>query len=534
MSRNKTIDLISVLIFIAPLLMGCLDLWAISILAISCIIGIIIKAKQNKKIILPKDFKFVLLCIYVFSFLVVQFYAVDKGMNLIGFFKSFTIIIFILLCMQYDERTKQKAIQKIPCSALTSLILSVCFLGVGNVFLNNRLHGIFLYANAYALFLILGIIILLLKDEVKIKDFIIALILFIGVIFTNSRAVIILGVLSILFCGIYNKKSRKKVLFATVILAVVLILIYTFSGIEKRISLDMFKSGEVTLRVVYYKDALKMIAENPFGYGSYGYMYKQADIQTTTYDTMYVHSSILQVILDVGIIPMIALLLLLIIIFFEKKQSVLNRMLLFLIVGHSLIDIDMEYMFFVYLISMMIEFKSFEFKKSKVINVVCWVILISYIFLFVGGLAFRTKDYELAYVTVPFYTKAMEEELYTTKSYDKQIEMAKKIYPLNKNISGVYEALSNEAKNDENYEKALEYEKARLILNKFYMEDYLLYLDFLEESYEYNIEKNDVENAEKYKKEILNLENTFYEYTKESPTKVEFPNEIKEYIKKYQ
>ena len=50
---------------------------------------------------------------------------------------------------------------------------------------------------------------------------------------------------------------------------------------------------------------------------------------------------------------------------------------------------------------------------------------------------FENNNYDMAYKIVPFYTEALEEELYTTTDYDKQLILANKIIKLNENVSSM-------------------------------------------------------------------------------------------------
>lgn len=101
---------------------------------------------------MPKGKNIILICIYIFSFLFINFFAVDKGMNIMGFFKNFSIILFILLFIQYDYNTeeKKKVFDVIPYSACFSLIVSTFLAIIGNeeIFVNGRLQGVFFYANS--------------------------------------------------------------------------------------------------------------------------------------------------------------------------------------------------------------------------------------------------------------------------------------------------------------------------------------------------------------------------------------------------
>lgn len=510
-NNSKKNDLISTILFIAPLLSGLLPLWSNFWVSIVCLIGIVIKIYKNKKIILLKDKKFIFICIYIFSFLFVNFWAVDKGMNIMGFFKNFSIILFILLFIQYNynDDEKKKVFSVIPYSAVFSLFVSVFLILLGNeaILLNGRLQGVFFYANSYGLFLLIGAIILLMKEKIELKDYIMIATLFLGIIITNSRAIIILTILSLISILIINKKNRKKILIVGISFILTFAGIYSLSQIEKRVDSEMFESSEFLTRLLYYKDGIDMVKENPFGYGYMGWYYKQVEVQTGVYDTKYVHNSVLQVMLDVGIIPTISLISLLLMTFLDKKQSLINRLLLVLILGHSLIDIDLEYMFFILVIGTMINFKTFEMKKNKIQSVICVIGIVMHAVLCFSGICFECDNYKMAYSLIPFYTDALQEELYSTTSEEEQLNLANKIYKLNRNVSGMYEAMSYEEQKNGNYEKALEYEKKRLSLNKYTMANYMHYTEFLSNALQYYNSKKDDEKVMNFVKEICNVEN---------------------------
>lgn len=542
-NNSKKNDLISAILFVAPLLSGLLPLWSSFLVSIVCLIGIVINVSKNRKIILPKDKKFVFICIYIFSFLFISFWAVDKGMSIMGFFKNFSIILFILLFMQYDynDDDKKKVFNVIPYSAVFSLIVSLFLILLGNktVLLNGRLQGIFFYANSYGLFLLIGAIILLMKEKIELKEYIMIGILFLGIIFTNSRAIIILSIISVISILIINKKNRKKILVVGISYILTFAGIYGLSQIEKRVDSEMFESSEFLTRLLYYKDGIDMVKDNPLGYGYMGWYYKQVEVQTGVYDAKYVHNSVLQVMLDVGIIPTISLVALLFIIFFDKKQTVINRLLLVLILGHSLIDIDLEYLFFIFMICTMIDFKTFEMKKSKIQTIICGISIATYAVLCFSSICFECENYKMAYTIIPFYTDALQEQLYSATREEEQLNLANKIYKLNRNVSGMYEAKSYEEQKNENYEKALEYEKKRLSLNKYTMANYVYYTEFLSNALQYYNTKEDKEKVMEFAKEICNIEilinqtlkntNPLAYKTKHTPN-LEMPTEMKNFI----
>jgi len=538
--NNKKIDLISIIILIAPFMVGVMPLWSAYLLSLICLIGLIYQVIKKKKIILPKGKNIIFVLIYLVSFLIVDFYAIDKGMNMLAFFKNLSILIFLLLYLQYDydEEKQKKIFSYIPYSGAISVVFSLILsaLSIIDIFWDNRLQGIFFYANTYGIFLLIGVLITILKEKLQGKDFIVSTILALGIIFTNSRAIILLLFFVLLVGCIMNKKNRKQLISVSLSIIFLFGSIYLFSNMENRITTEMFSSSEFITRLLYYKDAIEMIKENPFGYGYEGWYYKQVEIQTGVYDTKFVHNSILQVILDVGIIPALALMILLVGTFFDKKQSVQNRLILLILLGHSLIDIDLAYLYFILLIVMIIDFEKFEVKKNNLMVVSSTILTLCYFVLFLSTLCYEVGNYKNAYAIIPFYTEALQAELYQTMDEKEQVELAEKIYLLNKNVSGVYQAFSNELRKENRYDEALNYEKKRLGLNKYNMMNYLDYTEFLIEALQYYFEQNDLEKVKQYKVEICDVETKINEtinntnplcYQTAHTPNLEIPNEMK-------
>lgn len=515
----KEQDLIQYLLFFAPILGGLMNLWSVYLLSFICICGIIKKIKKNRKFIMPKGIPLILFSIYIFSFLIVEFWAIDKGMNILGFFKNGSIILFWILLAQYDydDAKKKACFNTISYSAVASVFISLLLAIFCKeiFFMNNRLQGTFMYANSYGIFLLIGLIILLYKDEIiadkkgKIINILMVITLLIGIILTNSRAIYILSLLGILGVALLNIKKTeilKKAFFSLGAFFVLVLLSYSLLNIENRVNSEMFESSEFLTRILYYEDAINMIKQNPLGYGYRGYYYEQTKVQTAVYDTMFVHNSVLQILLDVGIIPTICLIILVLYIFFDKKQSAMNRLILLLLFGHSIIDFDLEFLLFEMILILMLNFKNIELKNEK-IKLVFKCFEIIYGIFVISAVGFELKLYSLSYGIVPFYTQAIEEDLYSVSDKNKQFSLAQKIYPLNKNVSGVYEIFSNVACDNNEYDIALEYEKEKLNLNKYAMINYIYYTEFLDKAISYYGSQNDIEEVKVYMEEVLNMEN---------------------------
>ena len=123
-----------------------------------------------------------------------------------------------------------------------------------------------------------------------------------------------------------------------------------------RIKSMIYKSQSFDLRVEYAKDALKLIKKYPiFGYGADGFKNNYRTVQNQNYTSSEVHSSFLQVAVEVGIVPFLSLFL---IVFFTilkrtnnvkaKKES--NKIYLhtfILITLHSMFDLNFSYLIYI-------------------------------------------------------------------------------------------------------------------------------------------------------------------------------------------
>lgn len=224
MQKSRKIDLIKIIIFMVSIFGGFFSLFSNVMLSIICLIGLIYKINKNRKIILPKDIKFYLLSVYIIAFIVTSFYAVDKGMAVIGFIKNLSIILFTILFLQYEYKDDDVVyiLNVIPMSGTVSVIISFLSMIFKSdlYFFNDRLQGLFEYANSYGLFLVVALVVQLFQEKKGVRAHICTGILITGIIMTNSRAIIILMVLceiSLLFLSHQNKKRIFVIIMISVL-----------------------------------------------------------------------------------------------------------------------------------------------------------------------------------------------------------------------------------------------------------------------------------------------------------------------------
>lgn len=500
----------SLLIFF-PFLQGANELHIVFILDILLSGILLYKVVKNKKFIFCKDVKFIMICIWAFLYLVTMFYSTDTELAFLGFLKSFTVPLFLTTVMQYEYNICEKdkwmdTVAKIG-AVMVVIILTVTvgekILGIENnmFFYQNRLAGFFNYANSFALFLLIGIIIVGFKKKIRILDFIVMNLLLIGILLTNSRAIMIISAFSYLLILIFNKEMRKKNLINLGIMIMVGTVVTTIManfGVNNRLAGTTGNSGEWLLRILYYKDALRLIAKNIFGYGYMAWWYMQEGFQTGAYDAQFVHNGLLQVALDAGIIAALLIVIIFLCGFFDKKIQARDRVIMMIVLGHSLIDFNIEFMTITLILFMTLEFNNKFIIENKLI-VKSMICVIGSIYLFFGIVTTFNAygNYEVGNSLFP-YSIALNEELEADITSSKKLEIAELLYKKNKYFLNSSYLLSKKEQYLGNYDKAYQYELWIVKNKKYTMLNYIEYVKFLENAIKFYYQNGDTKSMKLY------------------------------------
>ena len=276
------------------------------------------------------------------------FAAVDRGMAGIGVIRVVALVIFWLVWNQIDTEEREGVFSVIPLAGTLWTLLSYGAYVIPslreNFYRANRLGGPFQYSNAYAVFLLVGLIVLF-YDETKRKAWTSlaqAAVLFSGIIFTGSRSVFVLTAVVLVFLMLRSgMKLRTKLgmIAAAVGLTLGLQLVMKLD-VERLLILTM-DSSTLNGRFLYWQDAVSQILRHPFGLGYMGYFYLQPQFQTGNYVTRFVHNDFLQTGLDFGILALVAVALM--VVYGIWKQRGRNRMILVVLMLHALFDFDMQF-----------------------------------------------------------------------------------------------------------------------------------------------------------------------------------------------
>ncbi len=535
------------LLSIFPFLQGANELHIVFLLNIVLIGLMLLKIYKNKKIVLTKDLKFILICIWSISYLITAVYSVDTELSILGFLKFFTVPIFILTIMQYEytKEERDKWFNIISEIGAVMVIICVFFAVIGKYdvfFYQNRLAGFFNYANSFAMFLLVGFIIIGFKEKLKIIDFFVMSLLLIGIILANSRSIMIISIFAFVIILIFSRLAKKSKLITIGLVAIIslaTVCIVGTLGVNNRLSEVSGNSSEWLLRFLYYKDAIRMLKDNVFGYGYMAWWYMQEGFQTGAYDAQYVHNGLLQIALDAGVIPALLIVLVFMKAFFEKDRNTRDKLLMVVILGHALIDFDMEFMAIMLPLFMTLEFdKKFEVRNTKIVNIFLSAMLICYSFFALVTTLNKFQKYDVSNQLFA-YSIALNDELELESDAIKALDISEKLYKKNKYYLNSAKVLSQREQSVNNYEKAYEYELWIVKNKKYTMRNYIEFVSFLQDSIKYYYSIDDMENVRLFISRLLEVENMINMVKENSDElaykiahkpRLDMPNEMKKYI----
>lgn len=384
---------------------------------LSCIAAVYLFAKllSRKEIKLQTNLFSVSIMVLCLFYGLTCFWAIDSGMAFIGFLKFMPILLYMVISWQEEKETE--ILEILPYIAAGLVVISA--VGAQISFLKaffvvaGRFAGFFQYPNTFALFLLLCELLILQKRRFKAIDYVAVCILIGGLLYTGSRTVFILFLVSnvVMVLLIANKKIRITLLVVMAFsMIAVLLIMYLFRDnaiISRYLNMD-FGASTFIGRILYVVDALPLLLKYPFGMGYMGYYYIQNSIQTGVYNVTYVHNDFLQVLLDIGWIPGILFLGAFISFFLRKTVSKPRKIIVGTFCLHTLFDFNLQFvaMFFLLITLMDVEReKARTLKIKKWMRVVPIVIFIFNVYMTVALLFAHYEQREIANVIYPYNTR---------------------------------------------------------------------------------------------------------------------------------
>ena len=454
-------------------------------------------------------------CILIAAFYLISvLYAVDSGMAFIGFVKWTPVLLFLIAIMQYDD-ARSSLLRYLPY--LIAAVTAVCavlsfFKPFSSYFVfAGRFAGFLQYPNTFAILLLICELILVSNFKKNIFDILTLLVFIGGIIYTGSRtafAIAIVANFAFVFF-IKNRKVKISLLTGTVVAVAGVIVIALIADNEVIDRLLKFSANSSTLngRLLYYLDALPVILKHPFGTGYLGYFYMQQSIQTGVYSVMFIHNDLLQLILDIGWVPGIALVVAVVKTVFAKGTEPFRRIAVSALCLHSLFEFNLQFIAIFCLLVLLLDYNKGEKKVFKVKGAALFAVAVIgvlgiYMSIALGLSYFR--NYAAADALYPYNTQN-KISLLTRADTEEANDIADSIIAQNEYVAVSYSAKARYAYKKGDFGNVIIYKRKVYEVSPFNYADIKEYGYMLASGIELYNKAGDTKSAEVCKKELKNI-----------------------------
>ena len=504
-------------LLVSPFLIGLYFDWLGCLCSAVFTVALIAKYYKNRKLSLPINLTSVTLLVIVLGYILSCFWAIDSYEAFFGVLKFMPIVPFYLIVSQYDDERKSGFLDCIPYSGAIMTVISAAlkpWYTFRYYFYNGgRMTGLFQYANAFAIFLLVGIIILLLNRKLSVINIVTLIALIAGIFLSGSRTVFVLTVLFVAAVCVYKKETRKYAIPSFLIILGIVVgaaLISGKTGVATRFLSTSLAQSSFLGRLLYFKDALPVIIKKPFGLGYLGYYYYQSEFQTGRYIVRYIHNDFLQIFVDIGIIPGVLFAASVLKNLISKRTPVTYKFVIAAISMHCLLDFDLQYLaiFFILITAM-----SFDKKKEIIIKkpwkrTFCFFSAVKALACMYFCVALCLYTFGFSERSYNMYDKNTEIEIEILKNSTTAQDVSKAAYNIlshNKNVAMAYDAQARVAQAYGKYEQMIELKKKAVSVARFNAFEYTDFYNLLRESIEKAEENGDVRSREVCVKAIKEL-----------------------------
>lgn len=505
-----------VILFLFPFFVGGYYVFYSAVVGIVLAVLLLINILKFKEIKYSASFTFFVLMFMSVMYFVTKFWAVDKSMAIHGFVKFFSAFLFVVTLIQIDKDEQKTLLCSVP---LTAVIMTVFTYLMGfTAFGKNRfydnigdLHGTFEYANAFAIYLLVGIIVVLFSDiklPFKIITFIVCVF---GIYKSNSRAVWLVSVFMVVVIIIYfifkhvdNTKNKVSVAFLGILFAVLVFILFYRFGIVEKVWNYVSTDSSFNERLLYYTDAFHYILKHPFGKGAYAFYFAQPAFQSAYYYAIDVHCDFLQYAIEIGVIPAVLFVAVVVKQLCSKQNSVLQKFVILTIVLHSLVDYDLQFtsILFVMLLCFYYQnIKTIEVTSKLVPSVIALVFALFYGVIGLSAFCNYIGDHQKS---VYYYKNTPSLIILMQSTNDKQSAyvLAQEILKRNDSVYEPNNVMANIYSADNKYGKAVKQMELVIKKDPRTMQHYRDYIDLLVKASKYYEERGETKKSQIYKDKI--------------------------------
>ncbi|SCW43423.1 O-antigen ligase [Ruminococcaceae bacterium YRB3002] len=504
--RGISPQALKVMFALFPFINGLFYEWQAALASLALTSFIVYAVIRSRSLKFNISLKFITALLIPVMHIISAFTAVDSGMAVMGFIKFLPLPLFVLAADQTDIKDGKDLLEYLPYSAAVMVIMSVplSFVEVlrGHIIVSGRLGGFFEYPNTFAMFLLICAVYLLFRDEIRVRDWILALIAVTGIVLSGSRTVMALSAVALVVFIITVRSKKLRIIAVSgaagmAVIAGIYVLATGRTEAVGRLFTSLTENSTFTGRFLYWKDALPVILKHPLGLGYYGYSFTQGSFQTGVYSVIHIHNDLLQILLDIGWIPAVVTVILTVRSVIKADRCM--RMILVLSVLHSLFDIDLQFASVALILLAVADgtsFRSFVIRKGAYVTAVL-VSMICIASATVGtcSACWYWRADAAALSIYPFYTPSRIRVLQETSTAEDMDREADAILAYNSSVSIAYSAKARTAFARGDVLEMIENKKKAIELNRYDITEYTDYIDMLQTAVTIYAEAGDYDSA---------------------------------------
>ncbi|WP_034450489.1 O-antigen ligase family protein [Butyrivibrio sp. AE2032] len=492
-----------------PFITGIFYEWQAALAIAALLVILIAKTVKEKKICFETGFPLIFTACLTAGHILTAFWAVDKGMVWLGVVKFLPLLLFVFAASKEDDN-----LRFVPLAGVVMTVVSVALSPIdalkGHVIVSGRIGGFFEYPNAFAMFLLICLILVLFKEKIRIVDWVFAAVYLAGIALSGSRTVIVLTALTaIVFIAWVNDKKIKIIAAAAFVLAAAAAGIYLFNKLSSLTNGSTFYG-----RFLYFIDAMPVILKHPFGLGYYGYYYTQGSFQTGVYSVIHIHNDLLQILLDVGWIPAAAGCVMMVKAFMKAEFQ--YKVIMLMTVLHLLFDFDMQFVSMsVILLAVVIRSSNSKTKtlklsyKTSLASLAAVSVVLAGVSVYFGLASFFNylNRFDTAAKIYPAYTEAQKMNLVNAQTDEEMDAVAGSILKHNPNYPLANNAKARLAFSSGDILSMMDYKEKAISYDKYSLQEYLDYLDMLTYAISMYVQIEDYDSAEYCISRCLSIRN---------------------------
>lgn len=468
-------------------------------ISVSALLGIILtgvlfyRMYIDKKVTAAWDLNMLAFAVLVFGYLAACLWAVDSGMALLGVVKFLPLLLFYVL-VSGSEEERERMIGLLPMLGALMTLFSFLMMQFPVyeewVSVAGRLAGFFQYPNTYALFMLICLVLVVWRMDDQKPDWlevVYAGAAVFGIIMSGSRTVYILTAVTVVWFLAVKTPVRKAILPVVVLGLICTLVIAAVAGglgILERFTEISLGASTFLGRLLYVRDAVPLIIHHPFGLGYYGYYFIQQSVQTGVYSVVNAHNELVQILLDVGVIPAAVMCAALVRSVCTKRTGMRNRMVLVLILLHSLMDYDFQFLAMGFVLILLLDMRNVRTQRVPVLTgavtgaaglgVAAIAVL--------GGLSdvcYTSGNYETALKLYSGNTLAQTMLLTEADTAEEMKETAEALISRNPYLAVAYSARARAAFSEGDVGAFIEDKQQAISLAPYQYEEYTDYLEIL-------------------------------------------------------